>query len=200
MPEALLLDLGKVLVGFDHMDTCRALAPETGLEPAEVYRRLFASGVEARFDRGELGEDEFGSLACERLGLPGARAPRVLAAWADIFHRDEANLALLEPLAARYRLVLVSNTNRTHMRRVEELAPELRHFHARALSFELGVAKPDPGHYLAAVAAAGVPAAACLFVDDRAENVEAAAALGIPAHAHEPGAALAHTLGPAITG
>lgn len=43
----------------------------------------------------------------------------------------------------------------------------------------VGLAKPDPEIYRLALSRAGVPASACAFVDDRPENVDAAAALGI---------------------
>jgi len=47
------------------------------------------------------------------------------------------------------------------------------------MSFELGVAKPDPRFFTVGLERIGVPAAECLFVDDRAENVEGAAAAGV---------------------
>lgn len=194
MPEALLLDLGRVLVALDHMQTCRKLAPEAGLTPAEVFHRLFESGLERRYDRGELAEAEFLARACDHLGLSQRWRPRVRKAWAEIFHRDERNLALVEPLSRRYQLVLVSNTNATHMDHIHTMAPELAHFHAHAYSYEVGAAKPEAAHYEAAVLAAGVPAEACLFVDDKPEYVEAARALGLPGQVHVPGASLAETL------
>lgn len=43
---------------------------------------------------------------------------------------------------------------------------------------------PDPEIYRIAVERAGVPAGHRLFVDDRRENVEAAAALGVKALHH----------------
>ena len=46
----------------------------------------------------------------------------------------------------------------------------------------LGVRKPDPGFYEGMLAAIDVPAGDCLFVDDRAVNCTAAAALGLRAH------------------
>ena len=40
------------------------------------------------------------------------------------------------------------------------------------LSYEVGCMKPDARFYQAAVAAAGVPAESCVFIDDLPENVE----------------------------
>lgn len=189
-PRALLLDLGNVLVTFDHLDACRPLAGPAGMTPEEVHARVFGGGLEARLDRGEVEPEQFATQVLAALGDPPLDVQQVLAAWADIFTRHDANLAALAPLAARYRLVLVSNTNRPHMQRIEAMAPELEAFHARVLSFELGAQKPDPRVYAAALDAAGVPPEACLFVDDGAANVAGARAAGLPAVLHAPGAPL----------
>ena len=53
------------------------------------------------------------------------------------------------------------------------------------LSAEVGVDKPDPAIYRIALARLGHPdPAECLFVDDRADNVAGAEALGLAAHLH----------------
>jgi HAD superfamily hydrolase (TIGR01509 family) len=49
-------------------------------------------------------------------------------------------------------------------------------------SCDLGVRKPDPAFFLRLLEHVGREPAACLFVDDRPENVAAAAALGLRAH------------------
>ncbi|MCT2585392.1 HAD-IA family hydrolase [Actinophytocola gossypii] len=48
----------------------------------------------------------------------------------------------------------------------------------------VGFAKPDPRIYRAAAELAGVAVERCLFVDDSAENVAAAGALGMTGHHH----------------
>jgi Domain of unknown function (DUF309) len=63
---------------------------------------------------------------------------------------------------------------------VLRVAPELpRLVPLRALSFEIGAAKPDPAHFLAALARAGARKEDALYADDRPELVEAARTLGI---------------------
>ncbi|MFD3972420.1 HAD-IA family hydrolase [Streptomyces cyaneofuscatus] len=58
------------------------------------------------------------------------------------------------------------------------------------------VAKPDPAIYRIAAERAGVPAERCLFVDDRQENVDAAAALGMRGVLYREPADLRRALGP----
>lgn len=59
--------------------------------------------------------------------------------------------------------------------------PWMAQFQHSTFSHNLRVAKPDEQIYRHAIAAAGEPAGAILFIDDRIENVEAASALGIRA-------------------
>jgi putative hydrolase of the HAD superfamily len=46
-------------------------------------------------------------------------------------------------------------------------------------SYQLGIAKPDPAIYRYALEKLGTQPAETLFIDDKAENVEAAVALGM---------------------
>jgi epoxide hydrolase-like predicted phosphatase len=52
-------------------------------------------------------------------------------------------------------------------------------FDAVVISGEVGARKPDPEIYLLAASQVGVPADACVFVDDLADNVRGAAAIGM---------------------
>lgn len=46
----------------------------------------------------------------------------------------------------------------------------------------VGLAKPDPAIYHLAAERIGLPEMACFFIDDLAENVEAARSVGMQAH------------------
>jgi HAD superfamily hydrolase (TIGR01509 family) len=47
------------------------------------------------------------------------------------------------------------------------------------ISCEVGVSKPDPRIYQLCLDRLGLPAAETLFVDDRADNIEGAARIGL---------------------
>ena len=179
MTRALLVDLGKVLVGFDHQVTCDRLAEATGV-PAARFRAVLFGELEAEFDRGRLGRDEF-FRACEaRAGLP--RLPDVLwtRAWRDIFHPLPDAIAALSRVRRGIRRVLVSNTNELHWEGVLSVFSPGDVVDATVLSFRVGAAKPDAVFWEAALEAASCPPADCLYADDRPELVAAAAARGIP--------------------
>jgi HAD superfamily hydrolase (TIGR01549 family) len=86
-------------------------------------------------------------------------------------------LDALARLAARYRLVALSNGNADIFR--TEAAP---YFHAAISAREFGVAKPDPRIFHAAAQAAGVGVAEVLHVgDDSQHDVEGARHAGMAA-------------------
>src|SRR5690606_6991821 len=113
------------------------------------------------------------------------------------FHADEAVVALLRRIRALMPLVLVTNAT---LRLDSDLAAlglaDLAH-HVVG-SAQVGVAKPDPAIYAIAVERAAVPTRRCLFVDDRAENVEAARALGMTGTLFREPADLRRALAPAL--
>ncbi len=113
-------------------------------------------------------------------GIPRLGDDIWIPAWRDIFTPAPAALSALGRLEPDVVPVLVSNTNTLHWEGVLRVAPELpRLVPLRALSFEVGAAKPDPAHFHAALARAGARSEDALYADDRPELVEAARALGI---------------------
>lgn len=87
--------------------------------------------------------------------------------------------ALLCSLASSYRLVLLSNVDRYYWEVIRHNYAELDSFSTYLLSWEQGVAKPEPEAFRRAIAASHTEASRCFFVDDKAENIEAAQRLGI---------------------
>jgi putative hydrolase of the HAD superfamily len=91
-------------------------------------------------------------------------------------------MELVESLAKRCKLVLLTNVDGDYWNSVCCDDDILRPFSACLPSFEMGVAKPQPEAYRRAVTASGQPAERCLMIDDTQENIDAAAALGMQTH------------------
>lgn len=89
---------------------------------------------------------------------------------------------LLRQLNGKCRLVLLSNVDPFYWPTIESSVPELQGFHAKILSFQEGVAKPDAHAFERAVAASESTIGRCYFVDDKPENIQAAAAIGLTGH------------------
>jgi HAD superfamily hydrolase (TIGR01509 family) len=88
-------------------------------------------------------------------------------------------LEALARLRADYRLGLLSNDVTEWAARVRARCGIEHEFDQVVISADAGLRKPDPRIYRLFLERAGVSATDCVFVDDRAENLAGAAALGI---------------------
>jgi putative hydrolase of the HAD superfamily len=171
--KAVAFDLGGVLVDVDHARAARRL----GVDTAAWERGWFTGDAHDRVSRGLIDRDAFVADVAARL----AHAPDALAdAWASVVEVWSGAAELVAHVEARGLRVLVwSNTDPIH---ADVMARALPHVaDARALSFRLGAMKPEPQFYTRALAADGLRAEDVLFLDDRADNVAAARALGVRA-------------------
>jgi len=98
------------------------------------------------------------------------------AAWLRL---QPGTVALIEDLAAAGQpLAMLSNAPDELAEAISEL-PVAAHFGHLIFSCQLKSAKPDPECYGRALARIGARADEVIFVDDRSENVAAAAAIGL---------------------
>ena len=102
--------------------------------------------------------------------------------WGDMF--ESGTLlpeSLLEQLYQDYRMLIVSNTNELHFKWIVEHYSVVRHFDDCVLSYQVGSMKPHTAIFREAVRRAECRPRECFFTDDKAENISAAAKLGIDA-------------------
>jgi putative hydrolase of the HAD superfamily len=180
MYKAIIFDLGRVLVHFDFQRGYRALEGLCPYSAAEIPGRIFTTGLVNRFETGLIESQDFYAQFSEQLGLSIDYA-HFRGIWTSIFTEALLPESLLESLAARYRLVLLSNTNPIHFEMIRATFPHLRHFHQLVLSYEVKAMKPQPEIYRAAIEAAQCRAEECFYTDDIPEYVEGARKLGIDA-------------------
>lgn len=180
-PEVLVFDLGGVLFDWDPRYLYRDLLPD------ESAVEEFLARIE--FDAWNSGFDAGVPLA-EGAAALKARQPAVLHGLIDAYcaHWPRTlkgsmpdTVAVLEDLARGtaplYALTNWSAETFHHARR----HPFMRHFEDIVVSGEERLAKPDPRIYAVLLRRTGLPAAAHLFIDDKAENVVAARTAGLAA-------------------
>jgi len=180
MYKAVIFDLGRVLVDFDFQRGYRALEGLCRYPAAEIPGRIFPTGLVRRFETGLIEPRDFYAQFSELLGLT-IDYSRFCEIWSCVFTEALLPESLLESLAARYRLVLLSNTNAIHFEAIRAGYPHLRHFHQLVLSYEVKAMKPQPEIYRAAIEAAQCRPEECFFTDDILEYVEGARTMGIDA-------------------
>ena len=177
--RALLVDLGQVLVRFDHDRTLRALEAASGI-PVETLRPFVFGPLERELDLGRLTTEEFFRSVERSAGIPRIPDDVWIPAWRDIFEPDLSALHSLASIRRGVARILVSNTNPLHWEGVLRVFDVVSLVDRTVLSFETGTAKPEPAIFEAAMKAAGVAPGEALFADDRGEYVAAARTLGIP--------------------
>jgi epoxide hydrolase-like predicted phosphatase len=192
--KTILFDLGGVIVPFDFKLAYARLAPLCGCEPADIPIRIRSTDLVTRFETGRMSPEEFVEELSIVLGLK-ITFEEFRDLWTCIFlpHTLVAD-ALLENLASRYRLMLLSNTNPIHFDMVQANYPLLRHFHDRVLSYEAGAVKPSSKIFQAAIQRAQCKPEECFFTDDILINIEAARKHGLDAVQFQSSAQLVEDL------
>ena len=181
MHKAIIFDLGKVLIHFDFRRGYRALEGLCPYPAAEIPKRLAPTGLVERFETGLVEPQDFVEQFSRILDLQ-LDYGRFCEIWSCIFTDILIPESLLQALAARYRLFLLSNTNALHFAMLRETYGHLlRHFDHLILSYEVKAMKPQPEIYHAALERAGCLPGECFYTDDIAAYVEAARQLGIDA-------------------
>lgn len=179
--EAVIFDLGNVLVFHDNDLLYRRLGERAGLSGEEVHRRLGQAALFEDTNRGTLDAEGIHREVCRALGLD-IDPDEFAALWSCHFAVNEAIQPLIEGLVGRVRLLLLSNTNVLHTAYLRPRLPVLERFDHLLFSHDLGLVKPEPAFYEAALTRAGVAPEAAAFFDDVPRFVEAARALGIHGH------------------
>lgn len=137
------------------------------------------------YDRGRIDSAEYWG----RIGADGGRIYpaeticELVGTDAELWGRpNRATVSVLRAVAASpLRTAICSNTPRDVWDALARRHRWMSTVDVATLSCDVGLTKPDPGIYRHCLAALGVLPAAVLLVDDRAENVAAAAALGMHA-------------------
>lgn len=179
--HAIIFDLGKVLVDFDHMTAGRKIALLTGKTPDQIYELFFESSLIQSFERGDISPEAFFAGVQQRVDLD-IPFEQFAAIWNNIFFMTASNTAVYDLLAVlrpRYTLAMLSNINALHYAYLKERFPVFDRFHRLFASCEMGLVKPDERIYRAVLDSIGVPACETFYTDDRPDMVAAARALGI---------------------
>jgi glucose-1-phosphatase len=187
--DALLFDLGRVVLDIDFGKTLACWAGHAGCEVAHLVGRFSRDDIYRRHETGDISDAEFFEGLRSSLGVKLSDA-QFLEGWNAIFAGEMPGIAaLLARAAARVPLYAFSNTNNAHVEHFSlEYAAVLGHFREIFLSSAIGLRKPDAAAYDHVVKAIGVDPERIVFFDDLAENIEGAKACGLTAiHVTSPG-------------
>lgn len=182
--EAVIFDLGGVLIDFDHTIAARRISKFCDKTAEEIFALFFDSALVAGFEGGKISPEDFFKGMKEAINLR-LDYRDFLPVWNEIFFQTDCNREVLElarSLKERYKICVLSNVNALHLEYVRDNFRIFDIFPHIIASCGLGLRKPDPLIYRRALEELGVRDATKVFyTDDRADLVGAAALFGINA-------------------
>lgn len=177
--QALVFDCGGVVLRDQDGSRYARWEARLGMRPGELKERLWFSPLWAQAETGQLSEADFWRTAGDELGLTAEETSQLARDLWQSWCVDSDVLALIDRARARFRVAMLSNAT-------DALEHQLAHVYGIADRFDpiinsarCGVAKPSPEIYHLLLERLNLEPREIVFVDDRAENVTAAAALGM---------------------
>ena len=197
MIKNLLFDLGGVIMDI-RKDDCVAAFAALGMRgPERFFGDFSQQGPFMQLEEGAIGVDDF--HAAMRPYLPdGVTDAQIDEAFCRFLTGIPARrLGALEQLRRRFKVYLLSNTNRVMWD--SRIADEFRkcgreredYFDGIVTSFEARSLKPSPEIFRYAERKLGIDPEETLFIDDSRANLDAAARLGYNTALATPGSEFA---------
>jgi glucose-1-phosphatase len=179
MINTIIFDFGDVFINLDKEASLQELK-KLGL--TSWNHEL--EELNKNFERGKVSEVQF-MIGLKKL-IPNASIDDLRAAWnAVLLDFPLQRLEFLQLLSENYRLFLLSNTDEIHIAKFEHkvgitFAREFYQcFEKVYFSFEMGMRKPDAEIFNFIINKHDLSPKRTLFVDDKKENTDIAAALGM---------------------
>src|SRR5215467_12201339 len=181
--QAIIFDIGRVLVRVDVSRSMQDLAQGVSLSPQEIWTAIEKDPRWHDWQEGRISPRDWHLHLSKRLG-----GSLTFEQFSEAWNRalDPApiqNNSLFESLRKKYRLGLLSNTDPIHVAHLEATFDFFRFFPkpARTYSCVVGASKPSPLIFRDALKSLRVGAENAVFVDDVEAYVAAARALGMHA-------------------
>lgn len=180
--DALLFDLGRVVLDIDFGRALACWAAQAGCTASDLARRFVRDSSYWRHETGKLSDAGYFGVLRASLGIT-LSDDQLLKGWNAIFLGEVADIdRLLARAGRRLPLYAFSNTNPAHVEYISKaFAGVLGRFGEVFMSSTIGLRKPDAAAFDYVVRAIGRPASRIVFFDDILENVEGARAVGMKA-------------------
>jgi putative hydrolase of the HAD superfamily len=179
MTKNILFDFGDIFVNLRKEATTQAFQ-QLGINPFTPE----LAQLNMAYEMGAITELEF--LSGFQKQNPAVDLLAIRSAWNQIIGDFPLyRLEFLQMLKPNYRLFLLSNTDATHISYFEHQVglSFSRDFYSCFekvyFSYEMGLRKPDPVCFQTVLARHELHPKHTLFIDDKKENTDAAAALGL---------------------
>lgn len=177
--RVIMFDLGGVLLRTVDPQPRVRLASKYNVTREELEKLVFASEISLKAEAGTANPDDVWGYVQKKLRI----ANDELGSFKDAFwagdRLDDELLALINSLRGYYRTVLLSNAWIDMRKNVAQRFGTLDAFEMLVFSAEVGLRKPDPKVFQHVLDLLGADPEEVVFIDDFAENIQAARKLGL---------------------
>jgi len=183
--KTIIFDLGVVLLDIDVDSTLnqfKKIGADLTNPDLDITNR---NSLFQKIERGELSEQEIIDRINKHLPVP-VENKVIRDIWnATIVSFPKEKIAVLHKLKDFYKVYLLSNTNQIHYEKFNDIIineynrPFNSYFDKAFYSHELKMSKPDPKIYETVINEIGDKPESCLFLDDKIENLEVPAKMGV---------------------
>lgn len=183
MIRNIIFDIGHVLLWYLPMPACRTLT-ENEADAQLLCDAYFGGRLWVEIDLGRLDGAAF-TDAVKAL-LPARLHPAVDALYRgmpeNIMFPVEGMAAVVDDVLSRgFHTYILSNAG-LWMSRRRDVVPHIGRFHGVVFSADEGMVKPDPRLYRQLMDRYSLKPEECLFIEDRADNLQTAEAVGWRTH------------------
>lgn len=197
--EAIIFDLGRVVIHLDESRTSKEFLKISSFDEDYIQNALPSESFFNEFERGEIEAEEFRRNVSRSLGFTGEGSEIDIAWNAMLGGIDKSLIDSIIGLGEKLKIFVLSNTNIIHeiafnnILKVSTGHNNLHEiFHKVYFSHEIGARKPELNSWEMILQEQGLDPQKVLFLDDRLDNIQAAASLRMnvlqitdPYHTHE---------------
>ena len=187
--NTIIFDIGNVLIDIDYEVMVAEFAKIASVDFHQIVTYSHQDRVFDQYEKGQISSAQFRDTL-RRYLKPGVTDEEIDAAWNSILiHYPAEKFELLKKLRSQYQIFALSNINELHIAAIDVqvqkqfgAADMSSYFDHAFYSHEMGHRKPEKEIYQIVLEERALEPSGTLFIDDKLENINAAAALGIRVH------------------
>ena len=182
--QAVIFDIGNVLLTFDYFIAERALVAHTGIKAPPSVEDLHPLRMD--HETGRIPREDFVRTVREAFAHDGPE-DHFMEIWTRIFQVNTPMVEWARSMHGKVPLYLLSNIGCIHHDHIfEEYDFFKTLFDDGVYSYKAGIMKPERRIFEIARSQFGVDPSRTLYVDDLEENVRGAESVGFLGHHYDP--------------
>lgn len=189
--EAIIFDLGGVLIDIDYQATTNAFQELGVLDFQQHYNQMQQESLFDAFEKGEISGQHFINKLMD-IVPKGITPNQIVKSWnAMLGEFPLKKIELLNQVRQTHKTILLSNTNEIHMPIVYTKWDNVSTgafkdaFNKVYLSFEIGKRKPDVETFQWVINENDLLTESTLFIDDSPQHIEGAQKVGLSTHFYQ---------------